>query len=94
MGEALACEPSVVELQGKMLFGVDSLLYVYEQHGSLLQVYRSPLVRDSDELYAPVRALVGLRCPDYIETVQDISMSFGMAECLIYKLGGGQPLPN
>lgn len=50
-----------------------------------LTVYRSIIVRDTDEIYQPVFDLIGDAELIHRETVVDPGMAFGRAELSIYR---------
>ncbi|GAA2556142.1 hypothetical protein [Mycolicibacterium diernhoferi] len=62
----------------------DCLLYAH-RIGDEIHVYRSVLVRDTDDLYRPVAELVGGAEQVHRETVADPGMGFGRAEVLVYR---------
>lgn len=55
------------------------------QLGDLLFVYRSPLVKDDDTMYRPVKAMIAGHQLDHREQVEDPDMMFGKAQLSIYK---------
>lgn len=61
----------------------DCTLYVTRE-GDEITVYRSVLVRDTDDLYQPVAELIDGAELAHRETVADENMIFGRAERLIY----------
>lgn len=56
--------------------------------GRELVVYRSLIVYNADEMFRPVRELVGDAEPTFREVITDPDMMFGRAEHLRYPLGG------
>lgn len=63
----------------------DCLLHAKAENG-FLTVYRSVMVRDTDEIYQPVIELVGNAEPLIRQTISDPDMMFGQAELLTYAI--------
>jgi len=52
-----------------------------------LFVYRSPVVRETDDIYKPVKDMIGDTKPLLTWTVTDEGMAFGEAELSVYLVG-------
>lgn len=65
-----------------------TLLFAHIREGRWLCVYRSVVVKDTDDSYRPILELAEGHEPIVREQVIDPDMMFGRAEALKYDLGG------
>ncbi|MGB3230711.1 MAG: hypothetical protein WBB57_07520 [Mycobacterium sp.] len=64
----------------------DCMLYAHRLEDGALAVYRSPIVREDDDLYQPVLELIADAEVVHRETVADDGMAFGEAEVSLYRV--------
>lgn len=80
---------SVIDIAGVSLdVAIPNLLFAHIKEERWLCVYRSVVVKDTDEQYRPVIELAEGLEPVKRETVVDPDMMFGKAEILTFDLGG------